>query len=504
MMRGRPIHPILFGAFPVVFLWAQNYGEGVGVADVALPLALTTAAAAASFGILRLILRDPARAAFLTTGLLALFFSFGHLRNRVDPYLTGSVDGTLFGMYLALFVVLVWATFRLPSLVRSMTTPLNLSAVILIALNLGTIVVRSASARDLTPMPCPSTGLHIVGEPRDVYYLVFDRYANPRVLREQYGFDDSPFLEALEARGFYVAEDSAANHLKTIESLASSLNMDYLHGVAETQGADSRDAGALSELLRHHCVGRFFKRLGYEYHHVGSWWGPTKANPMADVNVTWVGLPEFSMALYETTPLPAIAGPALPRIQYDHVRMQFARVASIARLSQPTFTFAHFLVPHDPYVFDPDGRYVSPDEAARRPSDENYLRQLLYTNRQIEELVDALLGAPGPEPIIVIQSDEGPFPSRFTANQEEFQWREATTAEVEKKMLILNAYHLPGVGHAPLYPSISPVNTFRLIFDLYFGGELPLLPDRSFAFQDWNHPYVFIDVTDRLRKPASV
>jgi hypothetical protein len=47
-------------------------------------------------------------------------------------------------------------------------------------------------------------------------------------------------------------------------------------------------------------------------------------------------------------------------------------------------------------------------------------------------------------------------------------------------MAILNAYYLPGEGAAALYPSISPVNTFRAIFDGWFGGEFDLLEDVSY------------------------
>jgi hypothetical protein len=43
----------------------------------------------------------------------------------------------------------------------------------------------------------------------------------------------------------------------------------------------------------------------------------------------------------------------------------------------------------------------------------------------------------------------------------------------------LNAYYLPGYKNK-LYPSISPVNTFRLIFDSYFGGKYDMLPDVAY------------------------
>ena len=49
---------------------------------------------------------------------------------------------------------------------------------------------------------------------------------------------------------------------------------------------------------------------------------------------------------------------------------------------------------------------------------------------------------------------------------------------------ILNAYHLPGDGIEALYPNISPVNTFRVIFNEYFGFNLPLLEDQSYVLKN--------------------
>ena len=59
---------------------------------------------------------------------------------------------------------------------------------------------------------------------------------------------------------------------------------------------------------------------------------------------------------------------------------------------------------------------------------------------------------------------------------------------------ILNAYHLPDGGAARLYPTISPVNTFRVILDRYFGARHDLLPDRSYR-ASYRDPFRFQPVT---------
>ena len=64
--------------------------------------------------------------------------------------------------------------------------------------------------------------------------------------------------------------------------------------------------------------------------------------------------------------------------------------------------------------------------------------------------------------------------------------------QVYERMAILNACHFPG-DTAFLYDSITPVNTFRLVFNRLFGTNYPLLPDKSY-FSTMAHPYVFYDV----------
>jgi hypothetical protein len=58
----------------------------------------------------------------------------------------------------------------------------------------------------------------------------------------------------------------------------------------------------------------------------------------------------------------------------------------------------------------------------------------------------------------------------------------------EDRMKILNAYFLPDGGNASVYDEITPVNTFRLIFNHYFSGDLKLLEDRSY-YSDLKSPF---------------
>jgi hypothetical protein len=116
---------------------------------------------------------------------------------------------------------------------------------------------------------------------------------------------------------------------------------------------------------------------------------------------------------------------------------------------------------------------------------------------RIPALVDSLLAGYAPEnpPVIVIQGDEGPYPQRTQPH--EFEWETATNEEFSEKMRILNAIYAPGCEDR-LYPSMTPVNTFRLLLNCYFGTRLEPLADRSYSYRDQRRLYDFFEVTDRI------
>jgi hypothetical protein len=63
---------------------------------------------------------------------------------------------------------------------------------------------------------------------------------------------------------------------------------------------------------------------------------------------------------------------------------------------------------------------------------------------------------------------------------------------------------MPGIRDGDLYPNITPVNTFRLLFNSYFGAGFPLLDDRIYAMG--KTIYDNVDITDQLvrEQPSQV
>ncbi len=395
---------------------------------------------------------------------------------------------------------------------RRLTTIMNISAVsvvIVSLLSIGSYVLRSGAvcgdhenAADISSHAADSGQTDML---RDIYYIILDRYGNEGTLQRVYGFDNSNFTDYLRGRGFYVATESKANYAKTEHSLASSLNMEYLNYLSEQMGEESHDWKPLYELMQDYEVWHRLKPKGYRFVNFGTWWGPTIRNEYADINVNLYSCgftSEFWSELYKTTtfyPIGTEFGACdFYRDQWRRIRYKFDKLADISRMPEATFTFAHMLIPHHPYVFDKDGNFLTDEERKGRSEEVNYVEQLIFANTEVERLVDHLLSSSQIAPIVIVQADEGPYPTDYVLRGGNVDMSQATDAELRQRTGILNAYYLPQADTDVLYQSMTPVNSFRLVFNLYFETNFEMLPDRSYVVQDWGHPYKLIDVTDRV------
>jgi hypothetical protein len=507
--RSFPFHPFLAAAFPVLFLYARNVRYAVTFRDVLGPLVVTLASTGLVFAIAWLLVgrRIPAAALATTAGVI-LFFSYGPVYGVAQHW---SVAGIRIVHHWNL--LLLWSAILAGALVfaiRSGQRLIGLHKVLtlvtagLVLLNVATVAYNEVTLTKEQPLPAVLAGtkLEAPAAPADIYYIVFEEYPGEATLRDVFGFDNSPFLQALEQRGFFVAHDAAANYPRTSLSLASSLNMQYLDDVSRRTNGEGQER-VLVPFIASPQIVKVLKSMGYRYVHAGSWYTPTASSPEADVEIRHGALSEFATALVRTSailPLGSRLGLTsryldFRRREFDRVLFQFRELARVPRLKGPKFVFAHIINPHDPYVFDRQGHYVPQEKEAGRKNRRNFIDQLVYLNSKILELVDTLLaGSSGRRPVIVLQADEGPFPGVPA------RWSSRNPLRlIRQKFLILNAFYLPGQGAPSPYAGITPVNTFRLVLNRYFGAGLPLLPDREFVFRGLSRLYTFREVTDILR-----
>lgn len=181
----------------------------------------------------------------------------------------------------------------------------------------------------------------------------------------------------------------------------------------------------------------------------------------------------------------------------------FAMAERLADSTSPKFVFVHIIAPHPPFVFDQVGNPIQPDweytifdynKATRGIFNyiEGYREQLAYINQLTITTIDKILETSPSPPVIILQADHGPG-SLYGSTVE--------TSCLKERLSILNAYYLPSGNTGVLYPSITPVNTFRVIFNTYLGTQLELLADIIY-FSPSADRYGFINVTDQVNTPC--
>ncbi|HLF73978.1 MAG TPA: hypothetical protein VI524_06515 [Anaerolineales bacterium] len=530
MFRKLILHPFLFALYPVLALLSFNVSQTV-FSD-----SLRSFAAALLLALLLSLLfyplaREWRTVGLLTSGTLVLFFSYGHVLSVLRGFALGPVligrTLVLLPLWGLIFFVFAWLVLRKWD-ARQVNSIFNLIGLVLLILPMYTVsgyYLQAEMIRRSQKVQAPAGLLEqFKGEPPDVYYIILDMHARTDVLQALYGYDNSWFIDALRQKGFYVAEQSASNYSSTLQSIASSLNMDYINYLQDTYGPGSSNRAPLGLLLKENQVFKLFAENGYqlgafksndfytEFREVEHYVKPGEYE-IRRYQSFWA-LNSFEGILMQSTLLRVLYDLDIVSSEvvqqktletpYDLHRLTILHTTEhlpdFARENGAFFVFAHIVSPHPPYVFGRNGEKILHDVAysLSGPGRQNggpediklYVDQLQYIDSLILQTVDEILARSDTPPIIIIQGDHGPV--SYVGEGE------VAKANMKEQHAILNAYYFPEGKYELLYPSVSPVNSFRIVFNTFFGASYPLLPDKSY-FIPHARPFDFIDVTERVQ-----
>jgi hypothetical protein len=174
---SKPWYPFLISAYPALALLSANAGQvqpGAGIR----PLLVSIAFGGVLYFVIWLFARKPHKAAFLTTLLLGLFFSFGHLYIFIDDSFPGSnFKVWLPAVWIALALLSIFWVTRPKLTFISSASSLNTVALALLAMSLAQLSFetgpRGAHALGLDNAPVESN-LVRPQNPPDVYLFILD------------------------------------------------------------------------------------------------------------------------------------------------------------------------------------------------------------------------------------------------------------------------------------------------------------------------------------------
>jgi len=454
------IHPFILAIYPILFFFNLNKHE-LWFSETLAPMAASLVATLFLLVFFKIIFKETMKAGILASLILILFFSYEAIQTGIAGNSLGdlvlSLDPNLFwsyGVFLALFAsgLYFWGGKN-----HRITEFFNVMSVALIAFPLYGFVSHKISSpggdlflptqADQAAIP---ENFKYTGPKPDIYYIILDGYLRDDVMNEYMDFNNSEFIQFLTNRGFYVAPKSRSNYPNTGFSLASSLNMEYLPTDLGVDTAHQTNNIPLIEAVGENRVANFLKSIGYLYVHLSDDAADSKKSDQADIVITnrkYISL--FSQYLLSKTIFKNLKFHSLDAVQAkrNNILYGFNKLEEISEIDEPTFTFAHFLMPHEPQAFDQNGD--TPIQSKSHA--EKYFDEGLYANKKISYLVDHILANSKTPPIILIQGDHGYFglPSKIMSEE-----------KAKKYYSNLNAYYLPEQGKDRLYETITPVNSF--------------------------------------------
>lgn len=496
-----PIYPIIFGVYPVLALTAHNIAEmDVGLSNRALIASLVSAMIL--FGVLGLILRNWPRAALLSLIWLVLFYSYGHVYGLLkNQTILGVIVGRhryLSAIWAGLSILALWIISKKRINSQSIILPLNIGSLLLVTFSVAQIAqfqltysIRSHRLAANTPR---NTALTPHQPYPDIYYIVLDGYGRSDTLAELFQYDNSQFIRALEQRGFYVAHCSQSNYSSTLYTATSLLNFEYLDVLSPD--LDNLLELSIINLVRGVLSGRGYTIVGFETGWPWTQWNDADIYLPLEERIQTVN--SLEALFMETTPVRIFSDYETARYmekvvvlhevtsvlnnQLRHHAQNLNILQSLKgmadKIESPKFVFAHLTVAHHPYVFGPNGEFLPP--ASEQEERTRYLDGLTFLNAEMPRVIDSIVANSERPPIIIIQGDHGPF----------------HYDELHQKLEILSAYYLPGHMDV-LYPTLTPVNTFRIIFNAYFGDNYDLLEDKSWYSPGFVNNTIFIDIPNQ-------
>lgn len=465
-------------AFPCIFLYAQNCEE-TALSSMLPFLLVYSVTGMVMTGVLAVFFRNLSRAAFLANLGLLVVINFGLLSENIqklipalwDRYLLAILLGVLLGLFLLLLRKKPDMRVGCLLVLIAFGSMIFMNVIFMVP----TMLRMHQEMPDRGPDPGPQQEIKVeFGENRpNVYYFIFDEYGGYENLLYYYDYDNSPFLEELEDRGFSVARESRNTEaVETVTIVPNLLNLNYV--------AELHDPAQVKEgFLEHTFMDRMFRENGYQVQIVNH----TDYLKERDVRVltgeqTRRTISEILLknSLFGKIPPAREFLDKLFALDYSSNYRRCLDDALAAGLRSwetaqngPTLTIGYIQCPHSPTMVGPNGEELEFSQGWNWLDHSLYLGQLEFVSDYILELVDTIQ-TKDPEAMIIIQSDHG---NRYPIHMWQMKVLERYDPYEEEPYMknILNCVYYQGQTFD--IEGLTGINTLRLAFRQVLEADLP-------------------------------
>lgn len=287
----------------------------------------------------------------------------------------------------------------------------------------------------------------------NMYYFLLDEAAPFNVIEDYYECDMEEMRAFLNSNSFVISEGSYNDSTNTEHVLTNLLNLDYVVD-------DSMSVAQLNTLRSEATLTKVLKDNGYMLYGIGdtSWLCIDSLTTNQQASAETIDGRSFKQILMDITFL-------YPLWEKNYSEEQKIILESFDFFSgdiyrtDSEFKFVYICCPHQPFLFDENGKINSTANYNNWSDEKFYLGQYKFVMKKMQETITNIIEH-DPESIIIVASDHGP---RFNPE-----------IPYEKMKNVLQAVYFKGEKIEELR-NLSGVNTLRYILEKQLGVELPLV-----------------------------
>lgn len=444
------------------------------------------------------IFRNSRKAALLSFWLLLSILSFGYIHDNIKKILGDNFLSSykvVFPVMFVFFISLTAFVKKRNSLFYRQFLFINMLMLALLLVELANSIIQMSNYRNekhlldnrFTAMKQSQINTAIADSLKpDIFFLVFDALPSSIAMKAEWGFDNSSLDSFLVREKFYIHSKSESNYNLTVLSVSSTLNMDYTPPVDLYQDETKMYFKASASLIDNSLT-RILNKQGYTI---------KQFQPISFLNNDWDGELFFSDMLHMNYFYQTLPGRIYRDLGWNFYRINSKRLQDLKtkkyerrnlRLrneleqtkllvkkscaqheEKKQFVYAHFQLPHEPFIYDSTGKLKQTEKTIIYTEEEQpaaFIEQVKFANKLIKDIVLYIKKHNRKNTVIVVEGDHG-----------------YRNIDGKKGYMIFDNFssvYFPDNDYKQHYPSMSPVNSFRLVLNKFFAANLPLLEDSS-------------------------
>jgi hypothetical protein len=304
----------------------------------------------------------------------------------------------------------------------------------------------------------------------DIYLILTDSYTNSKSLQKYWNYDNTPFLNTMQNQGFYVVTNAASSYNKTIKTMNSMLNMNYLDKNLDKEFTNRKEQTSIYNQINHNEMMQQLAEKGYEMVNL-SLFRLQNIKPVISYHNNFVHTSLLNFLLSKTFLFRVYNAFSrqmrIDQAYQDRILQPFEYLKKVTKNihTKPQFVYLHLFAPHEPYIFDRNGKLQTPEQ--QKNVKNAYLEQLLFTNQLILEGTKSIIAHNNRPALILVTGDHG------------FRELEKEPEKTQEALTTSTFFYFPDQKYNLLYDSMSSVNLFRAILNKAIGTKLPYLPEKK-------------------------